>query len=74
MLFLSTRNYDHFYNFIVKSAKKNCEIFTKKKLYEWHKIGAKYPKSKKFLVKKNFWFIFFDEKYIVNALNNIPKL
>jgi hypothetical protein len=32
MLFLSTRNYDYFYNFIVKSAKKNCEIFTKKKL------------------------------------------
>lgn len=32
MFFLSTRNYNYFYNFIVKSAKKNCEILTKKNL------------------------------------------
>lgn len=32
MFFLSTRNYDYFYNFIVKSAKKNCEILTKENL------------------------------------------
>ncbi|MDC0875804.1 hypothetical protein OAP78_02600 [Candidatus Pelagibacter sp.] len=31
-MFLSTRNYDYIYNFIVKSAKKNCENIYKKNL------------------------------------------
>jgi len=31
-MFLSTRNYDYFYNFLVKSSKKNCESIFQKKL------------------------------------------
>ena len=31
-VFLSTRDYDYIYNFIVRSSKKNCENILKKKL------------------------------------------